>query len=168
MEQESKITVNIASTYSAMEHMEQYGPPEHVWDDIAPENQHNEIAHMAEGTELERPMAADDLHANEAMIVGPSDAQNRELVARYSVDTERDIITPTEYRNIIHGLNKKNKREIVMYNRRWCTKAIKAWKNNQEINPYRIFLSGPGGVGTSHVIKIIKIIQSDMRKLLSK
>ena len=41
MEQESKFTVNLASTCTAMDHMEQYGSPEHVWDDIAPENKHN-------------------------------------------------------------------------------------------------------------------------------
>ena len=162
MEQESKFTVNLASTYSAMEHMEKYGPPEHVWDDIAPENQHNELADMAEGIELERPMAADDLDANEALIMGPSDGQNRELVARYSAEAEKNTMPPTEYRNIMRGLNRKQ-REIIMYNRRWCKNAVKAWKNNQEINPYRIFLSGPGGVGKSHVIKII---QSDMKKLL--
>ena len=162
IEQERKFTVNLASTYSAMEHMEQYGPPEHVWDDIAPENQHNEMADLAEGIELERPMAADDLDANEAMIMGPSDARNRELIAQYTAEVEKDVMTPTEYRNIMRGLNKKQS-QIVMYNRRWCKNAVKAWKNNQEINPYRIFLSGPGGVGKSH---IIKIIQSDMRKLL--
>ena len=162
MEQETKFTVNLASTYSAMEHMEEYGPPEHVWDDIAPQNQHNEMADMAEGIELERPMAAADLDANEAMIMGPSDSQNRELVARYTAEVEKNTMTPTEYRNIMRGLNRKQ-RQIVMYNRRWCKNAIKAWKNNQEINPYRIFLSGPGGVGKSH---IIKIIQSDMKKLL--
>ena len=162
MEQESKFTKNLASTYSAMEHMEKYGPPEHVWDNIAPENQHNEMADLAEGMELERPMAEDDLVANEAMIMAPSDRQNKEIVARYSVETEKTIMTPSEYRSIMRGLNKKQ-RQIIMYNRRWCKNAVKAWKNNQEINPYRIFLSGPGGVGKSH---IIKIIQSDMRKLL--
>ena len=162
MEQESKFTINLASTYSAMEHMQQYGPPEHVWDNIAPENQHNEMSDLAEGMELERPMAEDDLVANEAMIMAPSDRQKREIVARYSVETEKTTMTPAEYRSIMRGLNKKQ-RQIIMYNRRWCKNAVKAWKNNQEISPYRIFLSGPGGVGKSH---IIKIIQSDMRKLL--
>ena len=162
IEQESKFTINLASTYSAMEHLEQYGAPEHVWDDIAPENQHNEIAHLAEGIELERPMAADDLDANEAMMMGESGAQNRELVARYNIEAEKTVMTPTEYRDIVRGLNKKQK-QIIMYNRKWCKNAVKAWKNNQEINPYRIFLSGPGGVGKSH---IIKIIPSDMKKLL--
>ena len=162
MEQESKFTINLASTYSALEQLEQYGAPEHVWDDIAPENQHNKIADLAEGIELERPMAADDLDTNEAMMMGESGAQNRELVARYNIEAEKTVMTPTEYRDSMRGLNKKQK-QIIMYNRKWCKNAVKAWKNNQEINPYRIFLSGPGGVGKSH---IIKIILSDMKKLL--
>ena len=36
-EQESKFTANLALTYHAMEIMDQLGPPEHAWDNIAPE-----------------------------------------------------------------------------------------------------------------------------------
>jgi hypothetical protein len=57
----------------------------------------------------------------------------------------------------------KRLRDIVMYNRRWCKNAVKAWKRNETVHPYRIFMSGPGGVGKTHVIKLI---QNDMRKLL--
>lgn len=42
-------------------------------------------------------------------------------------------------------------------------KAIIALRNNNRIKPYRLFLSGPGGVGKSH---IIMLIQSDAIKLL--
>ena len=48
------------------------------------------MADLAEGIELERPLAADDLDANEAMIMGPSDAQNRERIARYNVEAEEN------------------------------------------------------------------------------
>ena len=161
-EQESKFTANLAITYHAMEIMDQHGPPEHAWDNIAPENEHNEQMDRAEGTEEERPMLADDLDANQALFEGPASNENREITARFDMEAEKNMLKPSEYREMMRHLNKKQ-RQIIMYNRTWCKNAIKAWKNNQNIEPYRIFLSGPGGVGKSHVIKII---QSDMKKLL--
>ena len=161
-EQESMFTANLESTYNAMEIMDQHGAPEHAWDQIAPENLHNELADRAEGIEIDRPMAADDLIANADLIMRQKHADNREIMARYNVELEKSVLDPNDYRSFMRGLNKKQ-REIVTYNRRWCKNAVKAWKNNEDINPYRIFLSGPGGVGKSHVIKLI---QSDMQKIL--
>ena len=159
-EQESKFTANLALTYLAMGIMDQHGPPEHVWDNIAPENEHNELMDRAEGTEEERPMLADDLDANQALFEGPASNENREITARFDNEVEKNTLTPSEYREMMRNLNNEQ-RQIIMYNRTWCKNAIKAWKNNQNVEPYRIFLSGPGGVGKSHVIKII---QSDMKK----
>ena len=53
--------------------------------------------------------------------------------------------------------------EIVKFHRRWCKQAVVAIKHGQPVKPYRVFLSGPGGVGKSHVIKFI---HSDTIKLL--
>ena len=161
-EQESKFTANLALTYHAMEIMDQHGPPEHAWDSIAPENEHNELMDRAERIEEERPMLADDLDANQALFEGPASNENREITSRFDIEAEKNTLTPSEYREMMRHLNNEQ-RQIIMYNRTWCKNAIKAWKNNQNIEPYRIFLSGPGGVGKSHVIKII---QSDMKKLL--
>ena len=162
-EQKSKFTVNLALTYHAMEIMDQHGPPEHAWDNVAPENEHNELIDRGEGVEEQRPMLAEDLHANQALFAGPLSNENREIMARFDVESNKNLLKPSEYREMMRHLNKEQ-RQIIMYNRTWCKNAIKAWKNNKNIEPYRIFLSGPGGVGKSHVIKII---QSDMKKLLA-
>ena len=53
--------------------------------------------------------------------------------------------------------------KIVKFHRRWCKQAVIAMKHGQPVKPYRVFLSGPGGVGKSHVIKLI---HSDTIKLL--
>ena len=74
----------------------------------------------------------------------------------------KEEIPPNEYRQLMRGLNAKQ-RAIVMYNRDWCKRAVTALHNNSRIEPYRVFLSGPGGVGKSHVIRLI---QSDTIKLL--
>ena len=51
-----------------------------------------------------------------------------------------------------------------MFHRDWCSrKAIQALKGGRQIEPYDVFLSGPGGVGKSHVIKLV---HSDTLKLL--
>ena len=50
-----------------------------------------------------------------------------------------------------------------MFHRNWCKKAVIALKQNKPIEPYRVFVSGPGGVGKSH---IIKLIHSDTIKIL--
>lgn len=51
-----------------------------------------------------------------------------------------------------------------MYHRQWCKDAVIALKRNEPIKPYRLFLCGPGGVGKSHMIRLI---HSDTRKILA-
>ena len=50
-----------------------------------------------------------------------------------------------------------------MFHRDWCKKAVLALKEGRPVEPYHVFLSGPGGVGKSHVIKLV---HSDTLKLL--
>uniref|UniRef100_A0A1X7UXC3 ATP-dependent DNA helicase n=1 Tax=Amphimedon queenslandica TaxID=400682 RepID=A0A1X7UXC3_AMPQE len=52
---------------------------------------------------------------------------------------------------------------MAMYNRNLCKRAVVALRNNTRIEPYSVFLSGPGGFEKSHVIRLI---QSDTMKLL--
>uniref|UniRef100_A0A1X7TXM4 DNA helicase n=1 Tax=Amphimedon queenslandica TaxID=400682 RepID=A0A1X7TXM4_AMPQE len=64
----------------------------------------------------------------------------------------KDEIPPHEYRrSLIRNLNAKQ-REMVTYNHNWCKRAVAALRT-----------SGPGGVGKSHVIRLIP---SDTMKLL--
>ena len=52
---------------------------------------------------------------------------------------------------------------IVMFNRAWCKSYVNARRNNQTIQGYQFFVSGPGGTGKSHVLKLI---QRDMSYFL--
>ena len=72
----------------------------------------------------------------------------------------RGEISPDEYRKLMRGLNTKQ-RQIVMFHRNWCKKAVIALKQNKPIEPYHVFVSGPGGVGKSHVINLILLRCSD-------
>lgn len=81
-------------------------------------------------------------------------------LALYICDSNnRGEIPPEEYSMFLRGLNKKQ-RQIVMFHRDWCKKAVVALKAGKPIEPYRVFISGPG---KTHVIKLI---QSDTIKLL--
>ena len=51
----------------------------------------------------------------------------------------------------------KEQRNIVQYHRHWCKSVVQALKENKPApKAYRAFVSGPGGVGKSHVIEILK------------
>ena len=50
-----------------------------------------------------------------------------------------------------------------MFHRDWCKKAVIALKEGKPVKPYHVFLNGHGGVGKSHVIKLI---HSDTLELL--
>ena len=86
------------------------------------------------------------------------------LSYRFEAAANPQVIPPEEYRKLIRGLNSKQ-RAMIMFHRDWCKKAVHALKHGQQMEPYKVFLSGPGGVGKSHVIKL-KLIQSDTIKLI--
>ena len=60
----------------------------------------------------------------------------------------------TAYNKCMRSLNQKQK-EVVLHHRKWCKKVVACHKRNKPIEPYHMFLSGPGGVGKSFVIKMI-------------
>ena len=131
--------------------------PEHIWDEIAPSTEESRSRSLEEGSEVLTEVAQEDLEAN-ADILNAS----QPLGVRFEAAASKEEIPPDEYRQLMRGLNAKQ-RAIVMYNRNWCKRAVTALRNNLRIEPYRVFLSGPGGVGKSHVIRLI---QSDTIKIL--
>ena len=82
--------------------------------------------------------------------------------ARFETAANKQEIPADEYRKLLRGLNAKQ-RQVVMFHRDWCKKAVIALKQGKPIEPYHVFVSGPGGVGKSHVIRLI---HSDTLKLL--
>ena len=72
----------------------------------------------------------------------------------YTREARKEIMSPKEYRDCMRNLN-PGQRKIVIYNKAGCKAAIVALKRGKELNGYRIFLSGPGGTGKSHVINLI-------------
>lgn len=134
-------------------------PPQHIWDQIAPNTEESRAQSLAEGAESLTEVSEDDLQQNANLFTSSTPGS---LHVRFESAANRQQIPPDEYRTLLRGLNAKQ-REIVMFHRNWCKKAIIALKQDKPIQPYRVFVSGPGGVGKSHVIRLI---HSDTLKLL--
>ena len=132
------------------------GPPEHLWQSIAPSTEEHRLHSLAEGSEQLTELSQQDLQDNQNILSQSS------LHVRFESSANKQEIPPEQYRQYIRELNDEQ-RSIVMFHRDWCKKAVLALKQNKPVEPYHVFLSGPGSVGKSHVIKLI---HSDTLKLL--
>ena len=139
--------------------IDENGPPEHLWSHIAPSTEESRSRSLAEGSESLTEVSQEDLRDNANLITSITTAS---LHVRFETATNRQEIPPEQYRQLLRELNAKQ-RSIVMFHRNWCKKAIIALKEGKPVEPYHVFLSGPGGVGKSHVIKLI---YSDTLKFL--
>ena len=161
-ENEHKYTANLEDLTDYLHLFDESGPPQHLWSNIAPTAEENRIQEEADGYEELTNVDQDDLDANSNMDQQSSGSLVAELHTRYESEALKEEIPPEEYRSMIRNLNKKQLR-ILRFHRKWCKKTLIAMKDGRPIVPYRVFLRGPGGVGKSHMIKLI---HSDTIKLL--
>ena len=141
--------------------LDENGPPEHLWSQIAPSTEEARAQALAEGSHVLTNVSQEDLRDNAALMT----TTTTNLHARFESASNTQEIAADEYpRLFLRALNDKQ-RDIVMFHRNWCKKAVIALKQGKAIEPYRVFLSGPGGVGKSHVIRLI---HSDTIKFLKQ
>ena len=138
--------------------VDQDGPPEHLWSNIAPSTEESRAQSMAEGVEQLTELSQQDWRDNQAILTSGASA----LHVRFEGASNCQEIPADLYRQYLRELNEQQ-RSIVMFHRDWCKQTVIALKEGKPIEPYHVFLSGPGGVGKSHVIKLI---HSDTLKLL--
>ena len=72
----------------------------------------------------------------------------------YAKAAKRQDMNFQDYCGHVCTLN-KDQCHIVIYNRAWCKSYINALRHGEN-QGYRIFLSGPGGTGKSHVVCLIQ------------
>lgn len=139
--------------------MRTFNPSEDAWNLVAPGAQEQQLeAENFENVTLTH-IEQTDLDANASIILN----QTPTFLQRFDLEINRELMSPEEYRKLMRGLNSKQK-QIVHFHRQWCKKAVLAMKKEEAIQPYRVFLSGAGGVGKSYVISLI---HRDTMKLLS-
>ena len=139
--------------------IDENGPPEHLWSQIAPNTEEARTRALAEGSQVLTDVSQEYLRDNAALMTNATS-----LHARFESASNTDVIAADENRRLLRELNDKQ-RAMVMFHRDWCKKAVLALKQGKPIEPYRVFLSGPGGVGKSHVIRLI---HSDTIKFLKQ
>ncbi|XP_071956833.1 uncharacterized protein [Antedon mediterranea] len=163
LEIEAKYSVNVDEIDQAVQSVEN-GPPQHVWDLLAPGAEHANLEDQGQGFSVERNLQQEDLDANTELFQRAENTSNsRDISYRYELEENREILSPSQYRHMMRTLNTKQ-RQVVLYHRKWCKTAVSALKNGGKPKPFRLFLSGPGGVGKSDVIQII---HSDTKRLFS-
>ena len=81
----------------------------------------------------------------------PSDSQSR----LYYQAANRQGMVLREYCGHIRNLNEQQCR-IVMFNRQWCKTFIHQHRLGKTQDGYKVFLSGCGGTGKSHVVRLIQ------------
>ena len=142
---DKKDSQNATEIDEAIDDLTEHGPPQHAWDQVAPGAAEQQAQAQAEGAEEMITIEQEDLDANASLF---QQQQTTPLLQRFSLEINRALIPPDEYRQLMRGLNTKQ-RQIVNYHRRWCKDAVIAIKKGEAIKPYRVFVSGPGGVGKS-------------------
>ena len=76
------------------------------------------------------------------------------IAEKFTSEANKDILSPSEYAAYFRSLNTEQ-RQAVEYHREWCKQTVTLLKQHKPVKPYHLFLSGPGGVGKSYVIKMI-------------
>ena len=162
---EALFSKNVDAIDQAFENLETIGPPEHAWDRIAPGLENDLAQQRQEGVQEERNMDEADLEEN-VDIADRNKAQQSELHARFTKECSKQLMSSETYRSMMRSLNNEQ-RCVLDIHRKWCKNSIIALKNNRQIPTYKIFLSGPGGTGKSHVIQLIHYETIKLLKTLS-
>ena len=147
----------------AFQQLQTVGPPEDAWDSLAPGTEESQHATQQEGITDERPMTEEDIQTHIEQIINEQpQSKNDSLSLKYTKEARKVLLTTKKYNKYMQHLNEEQK-VVVMYQRKWCKETVIALKQNKPVKPYCLFLSGPGGVGKSHVVQLIHM---DTIKLL--
>ena len=137
------------------EQLQTVGPPQNAWDNIAPGTEELQQTAQDEGVTDEHHVAEEDIQAHINQIVNEQpQSKNDSLNLKYTKEARKEPLTNQQYNKCMQHLNEEQ-RLIIMYHRKWCKESVIALKQNKPVKPYCLFLSGPGGVGKSHVVKLI-------------
>ena len=136
---------NSEEVNTAWDMLQREGPPQHAWDAVAPSIEMDNARSRDEGVEILRFLQYDK-----------NDEKNTDALGqKYLIEAKKIPMTTPEYIKQYAVLNQQQK-IIVDYNRRYCKAYVKAHRNGTQLpEPYRVFLSGPGGTGKSHIINLI-------------
>ncbi|XP_078692147.1 uncharacterized protein LOC144922342 [Branchiostoma floridae x Branchiostoma belcheri] len=151
---EAMFSINADAVNAAYDDLRQNGPPEDMWDSVAPNVEFQQAEQQDEGITVETEVFQEDQCGNIDLAPHSTSSPSCELHARFSAEMNKVLMSSEEYRAMMRSLNSQQM-EVLRFHRKWCKDTIIALKQNQHVPQYTVFLSGPGGVGKSHIIKLV-------------
>ena len=138
------------------------GPPEIVWDSIAPTIEQDNVEATDDDTVTIRHIDREDEEDNVERVNDNQQQENNQINRRRNTmstllerEARKDIMSNTDYHKYMRNLNEAQ-RQIIMYTRSWCKTYIRKMRQGTVHNGFRIYLGGPGGYGKSFIIKLIR------------
>ena len=104
LDNERKYTQNATEIDEAIDDLTEHGPPQHALDQVAPGAAEQQAQAQVEGVVEMRAIEQEDLDANASLF---QQQQTTPLLQRFSLETNRELIPPNQYRELIRGLNTK-------------------------------------------------------------
>ncbi|XP_066269843.1 uncharacterized protein [Branchiostoma lanceolatum] len=151
---EAMFSINADAIDAAYNDLLRNGPPEDIWHSIAPNVEFEQAEQQAEGLTVGGEMSEEDQRENIDLTPQSTSNHRSELHARFTAELNKVRMSSEEYRTMMRSLNSKQM-EVLRFHRKWCKDTIIALKHDKPAPQYTIFLSGPGGVGKSHIIKLV-------------
>ncbi len=137
---------------SAEEDLQKEGLGDGYMDAIAPGMAADNAEADEEGQEVLIGLDTDECNTAEKTDKGT--VTSNTLNDLYKKEAEKNLLSNKEYNRCFRSLNTEQQ-EAVVYNRLWCKRYIAAKNKGESFPAYCLFISGPGGTGKSHVIKMI-------------
>ena len=110
LENERKYTRNAAEIDKVIDDLTGHGPPQHAWDQVAPGAAEQQAQAQVGVWEI-RIIEQEDLDANASLF---QQQQTTSLLQRFGLETNRELIPPDQYRELMRSLNIKQ-RQIVSF-----------------------------------------------------
>ena len=143
-ENETHYTKNGPSFEQAIQDLNEFGPPVHAFENVAPAAEQQRLEDEQEGFIEERHLEQQDLDENAELM---NRKNSTGIAERFDIQTDNNLMSSGDYNKKMQKLNKEQ-RNIVQYHRHWCKSVVRALKENKPApKAYRAFVSGPGGVG---------------------
>ena len=142
---------------SALEALENDVIPQSAWDSIVPTFADEDAMTHTQGFDTIQATTAEETDADTIPKKTDKNVQLDidPLSKLYAKVAHKHMMTFQDYCSRMRSLNTKQ-HDIVMYNRAWCKSYIDSMGQGQKLHGYRVFLSGSGGTGKSHVLQLIQ------------
>ena len=135
----------------AWQKMQQDGPQEDAWAELAPQQEQERIEHDLEKTLREdfEEIDLEDIPDLDILTHLGSTADSQPKPVPY-VQQCSTRVTETQHRDSVRTLN-SHQQELFYFIRDWALRK----SNKLDVEPFHIFLTGGAGTGKSHLIKCI-------------